>query len=161
MFQVRVSNPDTIREDMHTVLLKKLYIGRKYQMYLAITHVVFNSKLFTKRSLCRAYRFTVNKEKHKRPMHICALAYDLTSGEPVGCLYIYGCLSQVYVKPKFRRKGIATKLYEETSKHYDLSHNVKNLGTTKAALKMINKIGLTQSFSSRPIPTKLQLPTKD
>lgn len=65
-----------------------------------------------------------DKVKYKRDSIVCSIAY--VNGNAVGALLLCNFDLQYYVKPEFRKKGIATKLFNETKRYHNLTFDILN-----------------------------------
>lgn len=85
------------------------------------------------------FHWIKNKQKYKRPRYIVTIAFK--DNEPIAALVIKGFYTNVYVKSKYRRQGIATELFKQTSYVYDMSHII-NTGDTREAAAFQRKLGI-------------------
>lgn len=85
------------------------------------------------------YHWIKNKQKHKRPRFIVTIAFK--DNEPIAALVIDAFYTNIYVKSEYRRQGIATELFKQTSYVYNMTHII-NTGDTREAVAFQRKIGI-------------------
>lgn len=72
--------------------------------------------------------------KHQRPYRILALAYEVNEPiTPIGCFVVHGSYTGFYVKPDYRRRGVARSLLAAAAAKYDLSGYLINMGISLGA----------------------------
>lgn len=133
MINVVVSDKTNIITLMNIALDNKLYVNKKWSLY---THLNFFILLYLAGMIKTNRHFTWVKDKikHTRPCNICSIIY--VDEDAVGCLFFNAFSAHVYIKPQYRRKGLAKKLFEETGKVYDLSNKIHIHSSSKAAIAL-------------------------
>lgn len=90
------------------------------------------------------YCWIKNKTTCGRPAWIITLCY--LDGNPVGCLLLNAFSIHFYVKPEFRKLGIASLLFQITNLRYDLSMKVLNYDDTVEVNQLKNKFNIKSTI---------------
>lgn len=123
----------------HTIIDKKLYRSNGSSLRCNCLFHLDNSYKKQLYTFNHKYTWKCNQIKHSRNYIILVLAY--VNNEPVGVLYIQFNEIMFYVKPVFRRKGIATRLFEYISENHYVD-KLYNWGYSIPAIKLKSKFNI-------------------
>ena len=149
-----VSNEDTLLELAFVAYKHKLHNEKKSAMSRLLRYLLamqFHNPRFCKRK----YRWIFQGQKHVRPDFIIAIAYS-EEDKPVACLIIKGFESNVFVQKPFRRQGIATALFKEAGKKYDLRTQVINYGNHPGIKKIKQSLNIGNRIKHVRNQTKIE-----
>lgn len=137
---INVSTEKTLIILISQALNNKLYVNKSYQLFSIMKSVLFTC---IENSMCASKKFdwTTGGKKFSRLRYICSVAFN-ENNEAIGCLFIMGYHSHVYVLPKYRNLGVASKLYIETAKHYNLTSRLLNYGVSRPSIKLKQKFNI-------------------
>ena len=136
MSNIKEANKQLTR-NMFTVITEELYVNKSWLLYRGVKTYV-EDLLSGKRPYDRVKTKIVNKVKYTRPYYICDILYT-DSGEIAGALLVNGIQISVYVKPKYRRMGLASKAIDSFIQRYGATGKVYMIRDTVPANKLWSK----------------------
>lgn len=157
-YTISVSNAKTLIVFIAQALNNKLYVNKQYQLFNIMRSILITC-IENCKSTQKKFNWVEAGEKKSRLRYICSLAFN-ENNEPIGCLFIMGYHSHIYVKPEYRNLGIASSLLTETAKQYNITTRLLNYGISRSANKLKRKFNIAERLHSLHVPNDLQLPRK-
>lgn len=151
---ITVSNEDTLFDLAYTAYKHKLH-NEKQSVMSGLLKYILAMIIHNYRFCKRKYRWIYKGQKHVRPKVIIAIAYS-EEDKPVACLIIKGFESNVFVQKPFRRQGIATALFKEAGKKYDLRTQVINYGNHPGIKKIKQSLNIGNRIKHVRNQTKIE-----
>lgn len=142
---IRISEtPEDIIEMLSIILREKLHYRSGGCLKGTCKFFLELPEPIRTRFLCRKYTWVKNAIKHQRPRILIALLS--LNVQYVGCFFVNGFDTDVYVKRSYRRKGVAKEMFKQLSVKYDLTGKLLNLEQSEAAKTMCRSLGISTSF---------------